>query len=102
MPPPARGGSLTRFRIFETNEFIRQLAKLPARDQEDLSAKLTRQVYPVLREQPFAGAQIKKLRGYDPATWRYRIGAYRLFYTVDGSGRIVNILAIESRKDAYK
>ncbi|NQV50560.1 MAG: type II toxin-antitoxin system RelE/ParE family toxin, partial [Candidatus Marinimicrobia bacterium] len=45
---------------------------------------------------------IKKLRDYTPSTWRYRINKFRLFYTTDTTEKIVFILTIDFRKDAYK
>ncbi len=64
--------------------------------------KLDEYVYPQLRQEPFFGANIKKLRGYSPDIWRYRIGKFRLFYVVDGEERIVCILSIDFRPDAYR
>jgi len=57
--------------------------------------------YPQLREVPHYGLNIKKLHNYSPETWRYRIGDYRVFYSIDEIGKIVNILSIDQRKDAY-
>jgi mRNA interferase RelE/StbE len=88
------------FRIFETEEFRKTLSKLsPPRF---LPKKLETYVYPQLRREPYYGPNIRKLQGYEPPTWRYRIGSYRLFYTVDNAKRIVFILTIDDRKDAYR
>ena len=95
-------GGLPEYRIFETDEFQRNLEKLPTRDQENIQAKLTDYAYPRLREQPFFGTNIRKLRGFAPDTWRYRIGRYRVFYTVDEDDRTVYVLTVEARKDAYR
>ena len=54
-----------------------------------------------MRQGPFFGPNIRKLRGYAPATWRYRIGLYRIFYSVDESERIVFMLTVDDRKVAY-
>ncbi len=91
---------LSEFRLFETDEFRRALAKIgPPRF---LPKKLETYVYPQLRQEPYYGPNIRKLQGYDPPTWRYRIGPYRLFYSVDKGKRIVFILTIDDRKDAYR
>ncbi|WP_420885427.1 type II toxin-antitoxin system RelE family toxin [Candidatus Scalindua japonica] len=45
---------------------------------------------------------MKKLQGYSPETWRYRIGKFRLFYVVDREECIIYILTIDFRKDAYR
>ncbi len=75
---------------------------LDARHKAFVQLKLTQHVYPHLRLQPCFGSNVKKLRGYRPTTWRYRIGRFRVFYGIDESNRIVNILALDDRKDAYR
>ena len=88
----------SEFRLFETEEFRKALYKLgPLRF---LPKKLKTYVYPQLRQEPYYGPNIRKLQGYEPPTWRYRIGPYRLFYAVDNEKRIVFILTIDDRKDA--
>jgi mRNA interferase RelE/StbE len=100
--PKASAAGLSEYRIFKTEEFQRKADKLPLHDANAIRSKLTQYVYPQLREQPFYGANIRKLRGYTPDTWRYRIGRYRVFYIVDQEERIVYIVSIDARKDAYK
>jgi mRNA interferase RelE/StbE len=94
--------SSSDYKIFETDEFKKRLAKLPRPQAESLSDKLARRVYPQLREQPYFGPHIKKLRGYDPETWRYRVGNLRLFYLVDDEEHIVYMLTVDLRRDAYR
>jgi mRNA interferase RelE/StbE len=79
-------GALSEYRIFATGEFQRQLEKLPP-VRNSLREKLTDYTYPHLRQQPYFGINIRKLRGYTPDTWRYRIGRCRVFYTVDREER---------------
>ena len=93
---------MSDYRIFETDEFQKQLKKVTASQREVIEKKLSGYVYPQLRTAPYYGPNIKKLRGYTPETWRYRIGNYRVFYCVDEDERIVFILTIDDRKDAYK
>ena len=93
---------LSDFRIFETDEFAKQLKKLSSRDAAFLRKKLDSYVYPQIRTEPFRGNNIKKLQGYSPDTWRYRIGMFRLFYIIDQKKRIIFILTVDDRKDAYK
>lgn len=93
---------MPEYRIFETAEFQKRLGKLPPEDVAFLRRKLKALVYPQLRAAPFWGKNIKKLRGYNPDTWRYRIGRFRLFHAVDAEARVVYILTIEQRKDAYR
>jgi mRNA interferase RelE/StbE len=101
MPEPGRAG-LPEFRIFETEEFVRALDKLPDESSEFVPTKLRSHAYPQLRDMPFYGPSIGKLRRYTPETWRYRIGRYRVFYHVDADAHIVYILTVEQRRDAYR
>jgi mRNA interferase RelE/StbE len=34
--------------------------------------------------------------------WRLRVGDYRVIYSVDDSEKIVDIVAVRDRKDAYR
>jgi len=93
---------LSDYRIFETDEFQKQLKKVSQSQRKVVEKKLSGYVYPQLRTAPYYGPNIKKLRGYKPETWRYRIGNYRAFYCVDEEECIVFMLTIDDRKDAYK
>lgn len=93
---------MSEFRIFETREFGQRLDKLAARDARQIRKKLEDYVYPQLRGEPFFGPNIKKLRGYSPDTWRYRIGRFRVFYTLATDERIVSVLTVDLRRDAYR
>ena len=93
---------LSKYRIFETEEFRKKIDKLQSKDSKIVGKKLKEYAYPQLREEPFYGNNVKKLKGYDPDTWRYRIGKYRLFYVIDVEDRIIYMLTIDDRKDAYK
>lgn len=90
----------TRYKIFETDEFISCIERLPRKDHELMKKKLTSYVYPQLKQEPHWGVNIKKLHGYDPETWRYRIGKYRLFYIIEK--QVVSMISMDHRKDAYK
>ena len=78
------------------------LGELPGGDQDRIRRKLDDHVYPQLRQEPFFGPNIRKLRGYSPDTWRYRIGKFRVFYGVDEKDRTVLILTVDLRRDAYR
>lgn len=90
------------FRIFETDEFQKRLEQLLLIDSRFIQRKLIEYVYPQLRKDPFFGLNVKKLKGYTPETWRYRIGRFRIFYMIDQTERIVSILSVDNRRDAYK
>jgi mRNA interferase RelE/StbE len=92
---------LGNYRIFETNEFLKKIEKIQGRDRTFVEKKLLSHIYPQLREEPHFGNNIKKLVDYKAETWRYRIGKYRLFYTMNENEKITYILSIDLRKDAY-
>jgi len=92
----------TEYRIFETEQFQADLeANLDAR-KDKLIAKLRTFLYPQLRLQPHFGKNIRKLRDFDPETWRYRIGDYLFFYAIDDDQRIVSMIAADLRPKAYR
>jgi len=93
---------LSEYQIFETEEFDKKFKKLSSRDVSFIRKKLDTFVYPQIKTDPFWGNNIKKLQGYNPDTWRYRIGKFRLFYIVDNEERVIYILTIDNRKDAYR
>ncbi len=67
---------MSEFRIFETDEFQKKLDKFLAGTSRFVQKKLTEYVYPQLSKDPFLGPNIKNIKEYDPATWRYRIGKF--------------------------
>jgi mRNA interferase RelE/StbE len=89
------------YRLFLTEEFDRCLGKISKSARAGIEKKIIAYVGPQLKQEPHFGLNIKKLRGYDPETWRYRIGRFRVFYLIDEKDRIVKVLSIEQRKDAY-
>lgn len=91
----------TGYRIFETEQFQKDLDALTRAGQRKISNKLRQVVYPKLRMQPYFGPHIKKLKNYDPPTWRYRIGAWRFFYEIDDEGRVLVMIAASHRGTAY-
>ena len=92
---------MRNYRIFETNEFIKRVEKIPSKDKLFIEKKLALHIYPQLKEEPYFGNNIKNLTDYKPDTWRYRIGKYRLFYAVDEKEKTIFLLSIDLRKDVY-
>jgi len=93
---------LDKYKIFETDEFLKKIRKFPRQDVNFIQKKLNEYVYPQIKIEPFLGRNIKKLRDYDPPIWRYRIGKFRVFYFINSKEKIVYILSVYLRKDAYK
>ena len=60
------------YRIFETDQFRRDLRSLARAGHQEIVRKLRRSVYPQLREHPHFGPHVRKLKHYEPETWRYQ------------------------------
>lgn len=89
----------TKFKIAETDTFFKKIEKSEFRS---IYSKINNYIYPQLRSNPFYGPNIKKLKGEFADIYRYRIGDYRLFYTVETDTIIVFIMDLVHRKDSYK
>ncbi len=89
----------SNFRIAETATFQTKIISVRYRRTYE---KIRETIYPVLRNNPFYGPNIKKLKGEFSALYRYRIGDYRLFYAIDKEKVIVFVIDIVHRKDAYR
>ena len=87
---------MPEYRIFETEQFQEDLQRNLGSRKEKLTKKLQEYGYPKLKAQPYFGKNIRKLRGYKPETWRYRIGPHRFFYEVDVEKKIVFMIAAET------
>ncbi|MGV8056720.1 MAG: type II toxin-antitoxin system RelE/ParE family toxin [Smithellaceae bacterium] len=86
------------FDIAETETFSKSIAHL---EYKKIYEKIKNYVYPQLKLSPYFGNNIKRLKGELKDTYRYRIGDYRLFYTIDASKLLVFVLDIKRRNDAY-
>jgi len=93
---------LNKFKIFETNQFLKDLKKDFGGQQERIKTKLVTYIYPQLEQNPYFGKNIKKLVNYKPDTWRYRISSYRFFYEIDGKNKIVFMISVDNRQNAYQ
>ncbi len=89
------------YRIFETDQFARDLKRLARAGHQDIVRKLRTVVYPQLTRHPHFGPHIRKLKNYAPETWRYRIGAWRFFYEIDDDERTVFMITAAHRGAAY-
>lgn len=89
------------YRIFLTKEFDRGLERISSRDRVSIEKKIKEYMAPQLKIEPHYGTNIKKLKGYDPETWRYRIGYYRIFYMISEVEKVIQLISIDQRKYAY-
>ena len=90
---------MDNYTIAETGNFSKQAH---SKKNGHLYAKIRDDVYPRLRANPFFGINIKKLKGEYKHVYRFRLGNYRLFYTVEEKQKIVFMIALENRQDSYK
>jgi mRNA interferase RelE/StbE len=90
---------LDNYKIAETENFFK---KINSKKYSHLYQKLIEDVYPLLKNNPFFGINIKKLKGKYKHVYRFRIQNYRLFYTVEDEKKLIFLIDIESRQDAYK
>ncbi|MBP7902582.1 MAG: type II toxin-antitoxin system mRNA interferase toxin, RelE/StbE family [Spirochaetes bacterium] len=90
---------LNKYKIAETDTFS---SKISESKYNKIYKKILDYVYPQLRNNPFFGSNIKKLKGDFEGIYRYRIGNYRLFYKIESELILIIILDIDDRKDAYK
>lgn len=90
-----------KYSIFETEQFLEDLTQDFKGQGERIREKLLEFVYPQLRNNPYFGKNIKKLKDYKPDTWRYRIGDYRFFYEISQKERMIYMITADSRKDSY-
>jgi mRNA interferase RelE/StbE len=86
------------FIIAETESFQKLVRKPHYRL---LYLKIVDYIYPQLRQNPFFGLNIKKLKGDLSNFYRYRIGNHRLFYSIDKNESMIFIVTIKDRKDSY-
>ncbi len=88
---------LSNFKIAETKTFEKSKKKI----DKKLYEKIKSFVYPQLRENPFYGSNIKKLKDNLEGYYRYRVGNYRLFYLIEDEKLIVVVVDFKHRQKAY-
>ena len=81
---------------------MRALAKMPTGQARFVQSELLHYAYPQMRQMPFHGANIRRLRDFSPPTWRYRIGQHLVQFHVNNAKRIAYVLAAVDRRDAYR
>ena len=93
---------MANYRVFETDGFQKDLKKISKSGIQRIRAKLVQYVYPQLRDEPHFGLNIKRLRNWEPVTWRYRIGSWRFFYEIDEQDKIIYMTVANHRSSAYE
>jgi mRNA interferase RelE/StbE len=87
--------------MFTISESDTYKANIKKPELKRYAKKISEQVYPTLRLNPFYGPNIKKLKGDLSEIYRYRVGSFRLFYLILEPEKRVVILSLRDRKDAY-
>ena len=85
------------YSIAETKHFQKIKSKFPPKIYD----KIKTIVYPQLKNNPFFGINIKKLKGEFEGYYRYRLGNYRLFYLIEND-KVVVVTDFKHRQGAYK
>jgi len=93
---------LDNYRIFETATYQEDIAQISRAGLSRLKEKLREHLYPQLRQEPHFGPNIKRLKNWEPPTWRCRIGAWRFFYEINEKEKIVFMTAADHRSIAYR
>ncbi len=90
------------YRIFETETFQEDIENISRSGLKKIKLKILEHIYPQLRAEPHFGPNIKRLKNWNPPTWRYRIGAWRFFYEINEKDKIVFMTSAEHRGRAYR
>ncbi len=93
-------GSSSSYTVAETESFRKSLRQNNALAR--LYPRIRDTVYPLLRREPHFGPNIKRLRGELSDFYRYRLGDYRLFYTIDEQDTVVIVADPRSRQASYR
>ena len=82
-----------------------QLASEAESHYNALDANMTRRVngaIHLLAQNPFYGPNITKLKGSYAGQYRYRVGSYRIVYSVDAQSQTCIVKGIYQRGRAYR
>ena len=85
------------FKVHLSPHAAREFKKLDPQTKEKI-----RHTIDSLRQNPVSGSSIKRLKGMLREYHRYRIGDYRIVYTVSQKTHEVFIDYIQHRKDVYR
>ena len=85
------------FEVQLTNE-----AETHYNEFDDNMTRRVNEAMDLLAQNPFFGPNIEKLRGNYAGKYRYRVGSYRIVYSVDTQSQICIIKGIYQRGRAYR
>jgi mRNA interferase RelE/StbE len=78
-------------------------ARSARKELESLEAKLVQRIWTKIEAftTDSRPTGCKKLVGTNDL-WRIRVGEYRVIYTIDDRSRVVDVVAVRHRRDAYR
>lgn len=84
-------------------EYSITFARSARRELESLDAAIVNRIFPRIeglsrRPRP---SNCTKLQG-TKNLWRIRIGAYRVIYGIDDDNKLIDVVAVRHRRDAYR
>lgn len=85
------------------SEYSVVFARSARRELELLDAAIVNRIFPrieSLSRRPRPSNYVK-LRG-TRNLWRIRIGSYRVIYAIDDDNKLIDIVAVRHRRDAYR
>jgi mRNA interferase RelE/StbE len=82
-------------------ELSREAERFLNRCEAAVAGKLAR-CFEALERNPRSGNNIKPLKGELAGAYRYRVGDYRVVYTIDDEVVRVFIITIAHRRDVYE
>jgi mRNA interferase RelE/StbE len=89
------GASSGSYRVVFTDSFLQGFRSVPKPFARLIERKLTE-----LESDPRPGWS-KRLTGYRPPAWRFRVGGWRVIYEVDDAARAVTVLRVARRDQVY-
>ena len=93
--------SLHRYRIFDFEQFRKNLKSIAWIGQGQTAGRLRRPVYRNLRDHTHFGPRIPKLQVYSPERWSCRIGSWQFSYGINDLERVVSMTAASHRGSEY-
>lgn len=82
-------------------ELSREAERFYTRCDKPVAKKLDR-CFSSLERDPFAGNNVKALKGSLAGAYRYRVGDYRVVYTVNDREVVVFVITIAQRGNVYE
>jgi mRNA interferase RelE/StbE len=84
-------------------DYLITFARSARKELETLNATLVQRIFPkieALAKEPRPKG-CRKLRG-EKNLWRIRVGDYRVIYTIYDEKKVVDIITVRHRRDAYE